>query len=73
MRSPGGSGAMGGGEIHPINQPSHAELVSASIVPPAQVLQNHAAGAVCAFDASAKADGWTLKQVQGDDDFEIGA
>ena len=49
----------------------HAELVSASIVPHVEVLQNLTATAACSFNASAQSNGWTLKQVQGDDDFEV--
>ena len=71
MRSRKGNGAMAGANIHPISQLRHAELVSASIVPHAQVLRNHPAVEVCAFEAPVQTDGWTLKQVQGDGNFEV--
>ena len=75
MRSRGGSGVMAGGEGMTPNlatdQPRHAELVSASIAPHAQVLRNEAASPACPSRASAQTDGWTLKRVQGDDDFEV--
>ena len=66
---------MAGGEWMTPNlatdQLRHAELVSASIVPHVQVLRNEAASPVCPSRASAQTEGWTLKQVQGDDDFEV--
>ena len=72
MRSPSGSGVMAGGEALSLSQSQrHAELVSASIEPDAQTLRAEAAGAVRRSKASAQADGWTLKQVQGDDGFEV--
>ena len=58
-------------EIHLINQPGHAELVSAFIVPRVRVLRGHAASAVCAFEAPGQTDGWTLKQVQGDGELGV--
>jgi hypothetical protein len=61
---------VGGEGMSLIQNHRHAELVSASIAPHAQTLQAEAAGAVCASNASARTDGWTLKRVQGDDDFE---
>ena len=70
MRSRGGSGVMAGGEGMTPNlatdQPRHAELVSASIVPHARVLRNETASPACPSRASAQTDGWTLKRVQGD-------
>ena len=66
------SGAMAGAEAMPFaNRPRHAELVSASIVQLTLTLGLQADHAVCSFDASAQTEGWTLKQVQGDDDFEV--
>ena len=53
------------------DQPRHAELVSASIVPHVQVLRNEAASPVCPSRASAQAEGWTLKQVQGDGESKV--
>ena len=75
MRLRSGSGAMAGAEgMTPnlaTNQPRHAELVSASIVPHARVLRNDAASPVRPSKASAQTDGWTLKQVQGDDELVV--
>ena len=47
--------------------PRHAELVSVFIARLTPKLKQHPAPAVCSFDASAQTEGWTLKQVQGDD------
>ena len=75
MRLRSGSGVMAGAEgMTPnlaTNQPRHAELVSASIVPHARVLRNETASPACPPKASARTEGWTLKRVQGDDDFEV--
>ena len=75
MLSRNGSGVMVGGEGMTPNlatdQPRHAELVSASIVPHARVLRNEAASPACAFKASAQTDGWTRKQVKGDDELVV--
>ena len=72
MRLRNGSGVMAGVDLMRFAPPTrHAELVSASIAPHAQVLRGRAAGAVCALDTSAQTEGWTLKQVQGDDDFRV--
>lgn len=62
---------MAAAEIHTAAQSRHPELVSGIIMPHVRVLQIHAASAVCAFNTPAQAKGWTLKQVQGDDDFEF--
>ena len=75
MRLRSGSGAMavakGMTPSLATDQPRHAELVSASIVPHARVLRNETASPACPSRASAQTDGWTLKRVQGDDEFEV--
>ena len=72
MRLRSGSAAMEGVEaMRSPNNPRHAELVSASIVPPTQMSGFQADSAVCSFDLSAQTEGWILKQVQDDGDFEV--
>ena len=72
MRSRKGSAAMAGVELHPTPQPRHPELVSASIVPPIPVLEGQTESAFCSLNPWARAERWTLKQVQGDDAIEVG-